>query len=37
MHRGKNYIESAKLIDRTKLYEPAEAFDVVIKCFCRLI
>ncbi len=31
MHRGKNYIESAKLIDRTKLYEPAEAFDVVIK------
>ena len=31
MHRGKNYIESAKLIDRSKLYEPAEAFDVVIK------
>ena len=31
MRRGKNYIESAKLIDRSKLYEPAEAFDVVIK------
>ncbi len=31
MHRGKNYIESAKLIDRSKLYETAEAFDIVIK------
>ena len=31
MHRGKNYIESAKLIDRSKLYDAAEAFDVVIK------
>ncbi len=31
MHRGKNYIESAKLIDRSKLYDTAEAFDVVIK------
>ena len=31
MHKGKNYIESAKLIDRTKLYESAEAFDIVIK------
>jgi len=31
MRRGKNYIESAKLIDRTKLYDPTEAFDAVIK------
>ena len=31
MRKGKNYIESAKLIDRTKLYEPSEAFDTVIK------
>ncbi len=31
MHKGKNYIESAKLIDRTKLYDSAEAFDIVIK------
>ena len=31
MHKGKNYIESAKLIDRSKLYDAAEAFDVVIK------
>ncbi|MCX7614712.1 MAG: 50S ribosomal protein L1 [Clostridiales bacterium] len=31
MRRGKNYIESAKLIDRTKLYDPAEALDNVIK------
>ena len=31
MHRGKNYIESAKLIDRSKLYDATEAFDVVIK------
>ncbi len=31
MHRGKNYIESAKLVDRSKLYETAEAFDIVIK------
>ena len=31
MFRGKNYIESAKLIDRTKLYDSAEAFDLVIK------
>jgi len=31
MQRGKNYIESAKLIDRTKLYDAAEAFDIVIK------
>ncbi len=31
MQRGKNYIESAKLVDRTKLYDASEAFDVVIK------
>ena len=31
MHKGKNYIESAKLIDRSKLYDSAEAFDLVIK------
>ena len=31
MSKGKNYIESAKLIDRTKLYDSAEAFDIVIK------
>ena len=31
MFRGKNYKESAKLIDRTNLYDPEEAFDLVIK------
>ena len=31
MFRGKNYKESAKLIDKNKLYEPAEAFELVIK------
>lgn len=31
MFRGKNYKESAKLIDRTVLYDPEEAFDLVIK------
>ena len=31
MRKGKNYIESAKLIDRSKLYDSAEAFDIVIK------
>ena len=31
MQKGKNYIESAKLIDRSKLYEATEAFDAVIK------
>ncbi|KXG74795.1 50S ribosomal protein L1 [Thermotalea metallivorans] len=29
--RGKRYQESAKLVDRATLYEPAEAFDLVIK------
>jgi len=31
MFRGKNYKESAKLIDKTVAYEPAEAFDLVVK------
>ena len=31
MFKGKNYQESAKLIDRSVLYDPAEAFDLVIK------
>jgi len=31
MFRGKNYKESAKLVDRTQLYDPADAFDIVIK------
>jgi len=31
VHRGKKYIESAKLIDRAKLYETDEALDLVIK------
>lgn len=31
MFRGKNYKESAKLIDRTQLYDATEAFDAVIK------
>ena len=31
MFRGKNYKESAKLIDKAVAYEPSEAFDLVIK------
>jgi len=31
MKRGKRYIESAKLIDRAKLYDPVEALDLVKK------
>ncbi len=31
MKHGKKYIESAKLVDRTKLYEPAEALALAIK------
>ena len=31
MFRGKNYKESAKLVDKTSLYDPADAFDLVIK------
>jgi large subunit ribosomal protein L1 len=32
MKRGKNYLESAKLIDRAKAYDPEEALDLVIQC-----
>ncbi len=31
MKHGKKYVESAKLIDRTKFYEPKEALETVIK------
>ena len=31
MRKGKNYIESAKLIDRAKLYDPNEAIDTMLK------
>ena len=31
MFRGKKYQESAKLVEKAKLYDPTEAFDVVIK------
>ena len=31
MFRGKNYKESAKLIDKQTLYDPAEAFELVTK------
>jgi len=31
MFRGKNYKESAKLVDRSVLYDPEDAFDLVIK------
>ena len=31
MFRGKNYKESAKLVDRSVAYEPAEAFDLITK------
>ncbi|MBQ7521295.1 MAG: 50S ribosomal protein L1 [Clostridia bacterium] len=31
MKHGKKYVESAKLIDRTKLYESDEALDLVVK------
>ena len=31
MFRGKNYKESAKLIDKSAQYEPAEAFELVTK------
>src|SRR5690554_6504504 len=29
MKHGKNYQESAKLVDRSKLYDPVEALDLV--------
>ncbi len=31
MFRGKKYIESAKLVERTTLYDPKDALDLVIK------
>ena len=31
MFRGKNYKESVKLVDRMNLYDPVDAFDLVIK------
>ena len=31
MRKGKNYVESAKLIDRTKLYDVNEAIDTMLK------
>ena len=31
MSRGKKYLESAKLVDRAKLYEPEEALAIVVK------
>ena len=31
MKHGKKYVESAKLIDRTKLYDTAEALDLAVK------
>ncbi len=31
MKHGKKYVESAKLIDRTKLYDTADALDVTVK------
>lgn len=31
MFRGKNYKESAKLVEKTNLYEPADAFDIVVR------
>jgi large subunit ribosomal protein L1 len=31
VRKGKKYVESAKLVDRSKLYDPAEALDTVVK------
>ena len=31
MKRGKKYIESAKLVERTNLYDPSEALNLVVK------
>ncbi len=31
MKHGKKYVESVKLLDRSKLYDPAEAFDIAVK------
>ena len=31
MKHGKKYVDAAKLVDRTKLYDTNEALDTVIK------
>ena len=31
MKHGKKYIESAKLVDRSKLYDPSEALELAVK------
>ena len=31
MKHGKKYVDSLKLVDRTKLYDPEEAMDLVVK------
>ena len=31
MRKGKNYVESAKLVERAKLYDPSEAIDTMLK------
>ncbi len=31
MKQGKNYIDSKKLVDRTKLYDSTEALDICCK------
>ena len=31
MKHGKKYVDAAKLVDKTKLYEPNEALETVIK------
>ena len=31
MKHGKNYVDGAKLIDRSKLYESAEALDLAVQ------
>lgn len=31
MKKGKKYLESAKLVDKSKLYDTTEAFDVLCK------
>ena len=31
MKHGKKYVDSLKVVDRTKLYDPNEALDVCVK------
>ena len=31
MKHGKKYVDSAKLVDRSKLYDPSEALDLCVK------